>query len=233
MIPTSEQRTEFASSKSPLLDIAAMIPASASPAAKQLAEEQALFRYPPPRTNFPKRDRKNHREEPLITQLTKLMMKDGKLARAQRCMAYIENALRSSPAPTYSSTRSLMPNAPPAHELPLDPVTYITLAIDSLAPLLKITRIRGAAGGGRALELPTSLTLRQRRRQAFIWILDSATKKPSRASGRYLFAQKVADEIIAIIEGRSALWAKRDALHKAATVTRANLSTRSRGKKRM
>lgn len=218
MIPTSEQRTQFASSKSPL------VPAAASVASTQLAEQQAAYRFPPPRSNFPKRDRKNHRDEPIIDQLTKLMMRDGKLARAQRWMAHIQSVLRSSSPPVYSTAKSLMPNAPPASELPLDPVAYITLAIDSLAPLLRIKRIRGAAGGGRALEMPSSLTQRQRRRTAFTWILDAASKKQSRASGKLMFPQKVAEEIISIVEGRSALWQKRELVHKVATAARANMS---------
>ena len=84
------------------------------------------------------------------------------------------------------------------------------------------------AGGGVALQMPVPLALRQRRRQAVMWILDSASKKPSRGSGRGGFAQKVAEEVIAIVEGRSGVWDRRGGIHKLAVSARANLNVRRR-----
>jgi small subunit ribosomal protein S7 len=112
--------------------------------------------------------------------------------------------------------------APPSH-LPLNPVLYLTLAVDSIAPLLRIRSQRGAAGGGVALQIPVPLGLRQRRRTAFEWILDAASKRKSRGSGRDMFALRVAEEIVAIIEGRSSAWEKRTGIHKIATTARSNL----------
>lgn len=112
----------------------------------------------------------------------------------------------------------------------MNPVVYLTLAVDSVAPLMRIRRISGAAGGGAALEMPTPLEVRQRRRIAFQWILDAVAKKPSMGSGRDQFAHRLAGEIIAVVEGRSAVWEKRGAVHKLATSARANLSKKYKKK---
>ena len=118
-----------------------------------------------------------------------------------------------------------------ASHLPLDPVLYLTLAIDSVAPLLKIKAYRGLAGGGAALQIPIPLAVKQRRRMAVKWILDAADKKPFRGSGKGGFAQKVAEEIMAIVEGKSSVWEKRGSIHKLGVTARSNLgklSARSR-----
>lgn len=138
-------------------------------------------------------------------------------------MAYILNFLRTAPAPSGNASHPLLPGSPPPSHLPLNPIQYLGIAIDSVAPLLKIKSLRGMAGGGAALAMPVPLGLRQRRRQAVKWILDSASKKGDRGSGKYQFAQKVAEEVISVIEGRSSAWDKRQAIHKLATSNRANL----------
>merc|ERR1711939_551981 len=114
------------------------------------------------------------------------------------------------------------PKSAPNH-LPLNPVGYLTVAIDSVAPLLRIRSLKGAAGGGAALQIPVPLGLRQRRRQAVQWILDAANKKKSRGSGRGQFAQRFADEIISVVEGKSSVWEKRMLVHRTGTSARANL----------
>ena len=137
--------------------------------------------------------------------------------------AMILNHLRTASPPTVNSNRPLIPGAPPASQLPLDPILYMTLAIDSVAPLFRIRSQRGAAGGGVALQIPVPLTIRQRRRQAFMWILDAASKRRFRGSGRGGFAQKVAEELIAVVEGRSGVWDRRGGVHKLGVAARANL----------
>ena len=116
-----------------------------------------------------------------------------------------------------------MPGAPPASALPLDPVQYLTLAIDSVAPLLRIRSQRGAAGGGVALPIPVPLGLRQRRRTAIKWIVESSCKRTNIGSGRGMFARRVAEELIAVVEGRSSVWDRRKAVHKLGVIARANL----------
>ncbi|KAL1899841.1 hypothetical protein Sste5346_002707 [Sporothrix stenoceras] len=163
------------------------------------------------------------RHDPVIYQLTRLLMRDGKLAKAERNMATILNFLRTAPPPKLNASFPLLPGHPPAIELPLDPVRYITLIVDSVAPLIKINHLAGQAGGGRALPVPVPITERQRRRTAFAWILESAENKPSRGSGRDMFANRVAEEIIAVAEGRSSAWDKRLAVHKLGTASRINV----------
>ena len=139
-------------------------------------------------------------------------------------MARILNHLRTSPPPTIDPRKPLIPGAPPASHLPLNPILYLTLAIDSVAPLLRIRQLKGAAGGGQSLPLPEPLALKQRRRAAVMWILDAASKKKFRGSGKGGFAQKVAEELIGVVEGRSSVWEKRGAVHKLGINARMNLS---------
>lgn len=143
-------------------------------------------------------------------------------------MSFILNHLRTAPPPVPNPSKPLLPGAPPPTHLPLDPVGFLTLAIDSVAPLLRIRSQKGAAGGGAALQIPVPLGLKQRRRTAFKWILDAASKKESRGSGRGQFAQRVADEIIKVIEGKSTAWDKRMLIHKTGTSSRTNLTYKKR-----
>lgn len=139
-------------------------------------------------------------------------------------MAFILNHLRTAPPPVPNPSRPLLPSCPPPSALPLDPIQYLTVAIDSVAPLIRIRSQKGAAGGGIALQIPVPLGVRQRRRQAVQWILDVVNKKESRGSGRNQFAQRVADEIINVVEGKSSVWEKRVSVHKTGTASRANLN---------
>jgi small subunit ribosomal protein S7 len=143
-------------------------------------------------------------------------------------MFFILNHLRSSPAPNPNSNRPLLETFPPSTHLPLNPILYLTAAIDSVAPLMRLRSVKGQAGGGATLMVPTPLTVRQRRRTAFNWILDAASKKKSRGSGKFQFAQKVADEIIAVVEGRSSAWERRENLHRQGVSMRANMNFKRR-----
>ncbi|KAF6803810.1 37S ribosomal protein S7, mitochondrial [Colletotrichum sojae] len=183
-------------------------------------------KFPLPILPLPPHSHLKSRYHPVLDQLTNLMMRDGKKSLAQRNMAMVLNFLRTSPPPIINPRYPLLPGAPPPVHLPLNPVLYLTLAVDSVAPLVKINRIPGGAGGGRPLELPHPLRLRQRRRTAFMWILDVVNKKPSKGSGRTQFAHRLSEEIIAVVEGRSSVWDKRLALHKQGTATRANLGVK-------
>jgi small subunit ribosomal protein S7 len=91
---------------------------------------------------------------------------------------------------------------------------------------MRIKNLKGAAGGGAALPIPVALTVRQRRRTAIMWILETAMKKKSRGSGPSMFAQRFADEIINVVEGKSGVWEKRAMIHKSATSARMNLNFR-------
>ncbi|KAK5174221.1 uncharacterized protein LTR77_001301 [Saxophila tyrrhenica] len=162
---------------------------------------------------------KSERHDPILVQLTNLIMRDGKKSIAEKHVASLLSTLRTLPAPTYNPSRPLLPGAPPASHLPLNPILYLTLAIDSVAPLLRIRSQRGAAGGGVALQIPVPLGLRQRRRQAMTWILDAAGKKGTREA----FAQRIASEVVGVVEGRSQVWEKRQGVHRLGVVGRSNL----------
>ncbi|KAG4258382.1 hypothetical protein FPRO06_08412 [Fusarium proliferatum] len=187
-----------------------------------------------PKRPWPQGFNLKKRYHPVLEQITRLLMRDGKLSVAQRNMAIVMNYLRTAPPPIYSPKYPLLPGTPPASHLPLNPILYITVAVDSVAPLLKIRNVAGAGGGGRALELPVPLGVRQRRRVAFKWILDVINKKPSKGSGRKQFPYRIAEEIVAVVEGRSGVWEKRKQVHKLGTAARANVgSNKLKVKKKM
>ncbi|KAG6019500.1 hypothetical protein E4U41_003195 [Claviceps citrina] len=187
-----------------------------------------------PKRPYPEGFNMKQRYHPVLEQLTRLLMRHGKLSVAQRNVAMAMNFLRTAPAPIYSPKYPLLPGTPPASHLPLNPVLYITIAIDSVAPLVKVRNIAGAGGGGRALELPVPLGVRQRRRLAIRWVLDVIEKKPSKGSGKKQFPHRIAEEIIAVVEGRSGVWEKRKQVHKLGTAARANVGSRKlKGKKKM
>ena len=132
-------------------------------------------------------------------------------------MGLVLDHLRTASPPQINPKRRLL-NAPPAAQLPLNPVLYLTLVVDSVAPLFRIRQQKGIAGGGAAVQIPHPLTLRQRRRAAIKWIIDGSEK---RRDAR--FADRVAAEVVAVAEGRSGVWEKRDQVHKIGISGRANL----------
>lgn len=133
-------------------------------------------------------------------------------------MSIILDQLRTAPAPQPHPRRRLV--ASPNHAtLPLNPVQYLNIIVNSVAPLLKIKSYSGLAGGGKALAVPEPLRLPQRRRLAIKWIIDASQKR--RDSN---LANRVAQEIVAVAEGRSSVWDRREQLHKIAMGCRANLA---------
>ncbi|XWW98710.1 hypothetical protein V2A60_006712 [Cordyceps javanica] len=180
-------------------------------------------KWPLPQKPYPDGFNVKKRYHPVVEQITRLMMRDGKLASAHRNLAMTMNFLRMAPEPTFSPKFPLLPGTPPASHLSLNPILYLTVAIDSVAPLIRVKAIPGAGGGGRALDMPQPLTVRQRRRRAFTWILEAVEKKPSKGSGRTQFAHRLAEEIMAVVEGRSSVWEKRKLVHKQGTTARANV----------
>ncbi|KAG0648944.1 37S ribosomal [Hyphodiscus hymeniophilus] len=180
-----------------------------------------------PQLPLPSNNNLKHRYDPVVSQVTNLLMKHGKKGVAQRNMSYILNHLRTAPPPVPNPARPLVPGSPLPSRLPLDPIQYLTVAIDSISPLVRIKSLKGVAGGGAALPIPVPLTVKQRRRQAVQWILDATSKKQSRGSGKSQFAQRFAEELISVVEGRSGAWDRRGMIHKSATSARANLNNRA------
>ena len=60
------------------------------------------------------------------------------------------------------------------------------------------------------------------------WILDAATKRRSRGSGKGAFAHKIAEELISVVEGKSGVWDRRNAVHKLGVSGRANIKLNQR-----
>lgn len=132
-------------------------------------------------------------------------------------MSIILDHLRTSPPPNINPRRPLI-GGPPGSQLPLDPVLYLTLIVDSVAPLFRIRQQKGIAGGGTAVQIPSPLALRQRRRAAIKWIIDASNKRRDAQ-----LAHRVANELVAVAEGRSGVWERRDQQHKIGIAGRANL----------
>ncbi|PGG99536.1 hypothetical protein GX51_06276 [Blastomyces parvus] len=191
-------------------------------ATKQKQEQlmQAGLKYEVPET-LPRSEHLRHRYDPLLDQFTKMLMRHGKLSVAQKQMEKILHNLRSAPAPNPDPSRPLLPG-PPAPQLPLNPILYLTQVVDSVAPILRIKQQPGAAGGGRSLPIPLPLALRQRRRTAIKWIIDASEKRKDAA-----LANRVSQEIIAVAEGKSSAWEKRAMVHKQGTAARANIKSQA------
>lgn len=140
-------------------------------------------------------------------------------------LAEVLTHLRSAPVPRPNPNRPLLTSSGIApHHLPLEPAAYLATAVDSVAPLLRLTSLAGAAGGGIALQIPKPLLQRQRRRQAIAWMLEASEK---RKGGLGSFSKRFADEVVAVVEGKSAAWEKRAAIHRMAVTNRNNLNHRA------
>jgi ribosomal protein S7 len=139
-------------------------------------------------------------------------------------MAFILDHLRTASPPQINPKRRLLTSLP-SPQLPLNPVLYLNLIVDSVAPLIKIRQQKGIAGGGAAVQIPVPLALRQRRRTAIKWILDAADRRKDSK-----LAVRVANELTAVAEGRSGVWDKREQVHKIGVAGRSNLKLVSRGR---
>ncbi|KAJ9499141.1 hypothetical protein LTR99_005236 [Exophiala xenobiotica] len=179
-----------------------------------------------------KLDNFKKRYDPVVDQVTKSLMRDGKLSKAQSNMAAILDTLRTAPVPSASgsnqhgSDRALLLDVP-REALPLEPVKYLTAVIDSVAPLVKIRQQKGVLGGGASMPIPVPLSLRQRRRAAIQWILTAAESRKELA-----LSDRVAKEIINVAEGRSGAWERRQRVHKLAISARSNIKTGGSGRRR-
>ncbi|KAK6832686.1 hypothetical protein RU639_004362 [Aspergillus parasiticus] len=195
---------------------AAVMASMISQVNQQAEEFHDGIKFDPVET-LPKTENFRTRYDSLLEQFTKLLMTDGKLSRAQKDMAFILDHLRTASPPQPNPKRPLLPG-PPAPQLPLNPVLYLTLIVDSVAPLIKIRQQKGIAGGGASVQIPVPLALRQRRRTAIKWIIDGSDKRRDSK-----FAQRVANELVAVAEGRSGVWDKREQQHKLGIAGRSNL----------
>jgi small subunit ribosomal protein S7 len=140
------------------------------------------------------------------------------LLNCSQNMSVILDTLRTALPPQTNPARPLLASFPPAPILPLSPIQYLTAAIDSVAPLIKIRQQKGVMGGGASLPIPVPLGVKQRRRTAMQWILSSAEKRRETR-----LADRVAREIISVAEGKSSAWERRAAVHKMGVSARSNV----------
>ena len=160
-------------------------------------------KYPLPQLPLPSCSHLKHRYSTLLEQVTNFVMIGGRKAKARSLVDQILANLRTFPAPKPREGTPLLPGTPALSTLPLDPVQYLQTAIDSVSPLVKISMLKG--GGGTKQPVPYPLRLRQRRRFALTWISAAADKKRDKLG----FAERFADEVVAVVEGRSSAWEKR------------------------
>lgn len=76
--------------------------------------------------------------------------------------------------------------------------------------------------GSKNIPVPIPLNEKGRRRRAINWILEASDKRTSERS----FSARFAQELAAVLDGTSAAYQKKDALHKLALANRANASVK-------
>ncbi|TFK46610.1 ribosomal protein S7 [Heliocybe sulcata] len=138
-------------------------------------------------------------QDPLLHYFTSMLMKDGKRQRAQRITSRTLLYL-------HAYTR-----APP---LPI-----LRKAIQIASPAV---RIASSKVGAKVISRPIPLTEKQRTFYAISWIRKAAQKRPV---GRSV-EERLAKELIAVIDGTSSVIKNRNDIHKLATVNRGNAGKR-------
>ncbi|CAG8586054.1 18930_t:CDS:2 [Acaulospora morrowiae] len=133
--------------------------------------------------------------DPSIILLTDLIMKDGKKARAQR---YVSDCCLEIRKQTNNN-----------------PYKIIKAAIEKASPLVGHLSFKK---GSKAIQIPCPLNERQKHHKAIKWILKASDKRPGKK-----FSNRLALEILAVINGQSQALQQKDAVHKLALANRENL----------
>ena len=131
-------------------------------------------------------------EDPLLHYLTSSIMKHGRRSKAARVTSRTLLHL-------HSFTRS-------------EPLPLLREAILAASPAVKCLSHRH---GSKNVHKPVALGEKQRTRFAVQWILEASNKKPGKT-----LEERLAREIIAVLEGNSKALAKKTELHKFAMVNR-------------
>ncbi|RPB24835.1 ribosomal protein S7, partial [Terfezia boudieri ATCC MYA-4762] len=177
-------------------------------------------KYPLPSLPLPSTSHLHHRYSPLLDQVVNLFMRDGKKATAQKYVQKVLDILRTKPPPKEQTKYNLIANHLPLSSLPRNPPAYLLTAIDSLAPLMRLKAMK--ASGGFSNQVPEPLNERQRRKTAIGWMLSVSKGKKDRMH----FAERFAEEVVAVVEGRSSAWDRRLQIHKTAVGARANVKVK-------
>ncbi|KZT23910.1 ribosomal protein S7 [Neolentinus lepideus HHB14362 ss-1] len=137
-------------------------------------------------------------QDPLLHFFTSMVMKDGKRQLAQRI---------TSRTLLYLHTFTRAP-----------PLPILRKAILTASPAV---RIASSKVGAKTVHRPIPLTEKQRTFYGILWIKRAAEKRPGMTA-----EERLARELIAVIEGSSPVLKIRDDIHKMATVNRGNAGTR-------
>lgn len=179
-----------------------------------------VSKFPLPTLPLPSTAHLHHRYSPLLSQVVNLLMKDGKKSVAQKNLQKVLDILRTKSAPKSQTKFNLIAGCPPLESLPRNPLAYLQTAIDSVAPLMRLKSVK--ASGGFSQQVPIPLNERQRRRTAVNWMLTCANGKRDRMK----FAERFAEEVVGVIEGKSSAWDRRLQVHKTAVGARANVKVK-------
>ncbi|ORX91822.1 ribosomal protein S7 [Basidiobolus meristosporus CBS 931.73] len=137
-------------------------------------------------------------KDPLLSHLVNTIMRDGKKAMAQRMVARALIDIRQKT------------NA--------NPYEILTAAIDMASPLMIC---KSGKRGTKVVQVPKPLNERQRRRKAFVWLLEAAKKRPEKE-----FPLRLSAELLSIINGVSPILKQKEQLHKLVLANRANAAAR-------
>ncbi|GAA6062597.1 hypothetical protein JCM10212_004892 [Sporobolomyces blumeae] len=137
------------------------------------------------------------RDTQTLNYLARLIMQDGKLARAHAHLAEMLDAIQ------------LQTSSPPL------PVLHKALELTSPA-----VRMVGRRKGTKVLQTPQPLTEKQRQRQAWLWIVEASDKRQGTEKE---FGKRLAQEVLAVLNGQSEALKKLVARHEQAVTGRANV----------
>ncbi|KAK9325067.1 ribosomal protein S7 domain-containing protein [Lipomyces orientalis] len=139
-------------------------------------------------------------EDPIVSHLVNLIMRDGKKQRAQRIVAE-----------AFVIVRLRMQD---------DPVKVLRYVVEQTMPLVKIKKVKS---GAKSFSVPKALTARQRHRKALDWILEEAEKRPSPS-----FGVRLGDALVAVRQAvdTGAALEKKNVIHKVAIENRAYINAK-------
>lgn len=138
-------------------------------------------------------------KDPTVQHVTNMIMRHGKKDRAQKIISRALYFL-------HCKTRK-------------DPVELLKKALDDMAPLIMVKTFN--TGVAKAAVIPVPLSQRQRNRIAWKWIVEGANKRVSND-----FAVRLGEELVAVYEGKSSGFEKRDQMHKTAIAHRSYIQLR-------
>jgi len=135
-----------------------------------------------------------YKTEPVLELFTNCIMSDGKKGEAQRHVANILTMLQRAT------------NEPP--------VPLLRKAIELSSPQV---RIMSTKRGAKIIQTPRALNERQRTRAGIQWLLKAAERGRKGAIKR---DDRIAREVLAVLEGTSDVFKKVEELHRAAMLVR-------------